>query len=291
MLKLSFIIIFFTAVVNFAQSPHGESVDNFECSDCHSTDSWKVIKSEMSFDHSETDFELAGQHINTDCRQCHTTLNFTKVNTQCADCHLDIHENTLGRNCETCHQPQSWLVSNIISVHEQGRFPLLGNHRLADCSQCHISSSNLRFEPLGIKCIDCHREDYLSTQNPNHQASGFSTECSDCHDLTASEWSLSAFAHEFFPLTGGHNISNCFECHSSGSFAGLSNECFSCHETDFNGTQNPSHTALSLSTNCETCHTTNPGWEPALFNNHDSFYQLLGAHAGIRNNCFECQKG
>jgi hypothetical protein len=39
------------------------------------------------------------------------------------------------------------------------------------------------------------------------------------------------------------------------------------------------------------CHTTAPGWAPATFPIHDSYYPLLGAHAGIANDCATCHNG
>ncbi|WP_255067649.1 hypothetical protein, partial [Lacihabitans sp. LS3-19] len=42
-------------------------------------------------------------------------------------------------------------------------------------------------------------------------------------------------------------------------------------------------------TDCATCHTTAPGWKPTSFN-HNSFYELTGAHANV-SNCMACHKG
>ena len=65
-------------------------------------------------------------------------------------------------------------------------------------------------------------------------------------------------------------------------------ECNSCHMADFNQTTNPNHNALGLSTACESCHTTDPGWSATSFINHDDFYVLDGAHAAIANDCAAC---
>jgi hypothetical protein len=48
---------------------------------------------------------------------------------------------------------------------------------------------------------------------------------------------------------------------------------------------------LGLSTACGTCHSTNPGWQPASFGIHSNYYALTGAHAAIANNCVVCHKG
>ncbi|HMQ91024.1 MAG TPA: hypothetical protein PKB07_25670, partial [Flavilitoribacter sp.] len=54
---------------------------------------------------------------------------------------------------------------------------------------------------------------------------------------------------------------------------------------------NPNHQALGFSTNCATCHTTDPGWMPATFANHNDYYVLQGAHATIANDCAACHNG
>ena len=42
---------------------------------------------------------------------------------------------------------------------------------------------------------------------------------------------------------------------------------------------------------CEECHSTGPGWEPALFPSHNNYYALNGAHASVASNCFLCHEG
>ncbi|MEZ4887068.1 MAG: hypothetical protein R3E32_20225 [Chitinophagales bacterium] len=64
-----------------------------------------------------------------------------------------------------------------------------------------------------------------------------------------------------------------------------------CHQMDFDGTVNPNHTTLGLSTDCATCHTTDADWMPASFAVHDDFYALNGAHAAIANDCATCHNG
>ncbi|MCF8413574.1 MAG: hypothetical protein K9G44_09180, partial [Melioribacteraceae bacterium] len=219
---------------------------------------------------------------------CHESLVFAEAKSECSSCHNDIHQNSVGINCEDCHQTNTWIVSDINSLHERSRFPLLGNHLTADCQDCHISSQELKFQTVGIECVDCHRKDYLATNDPNHAQAGFSTDCVECHILTETEWSFVSTSHEFFPLTGGHNISDCFSCHSQDTYSGLSQDCFSCHEQDYNTTTDLNHIALGFPTDCIQCHTTNPGWSPAQFLSHNDFYELLGAHAAIAQDCNSC---
>lgn len=359
-------IIFASLILCFetnAQSPHGD-LKGLDCSDCHESTNWKIAPSKNKFDHSKTAFALTGQHKTVNCSSCHIDLKFSNTHTNCSSCHKDIHQNTVGTDCSSCHETNTWLISNRNELHQKSRFPLLGSHLKADCIQCHSGYSNLNFATLGINCVDCHLSNYQATRNPNHVLSGFSTDCLDCHSLVQDKWSAEIFAHNFFPLTGGHNVQNCFSCHQpGGNFTGLSTDCYSCHkndyetslnpphlvnafpisckqchtiqgwkpasfdhnatqfpltgahfstdcanchkngytalptscinchQTNFNSTTNPNHAALAIPTDCQTCHTTNPGWKPATFSIHDNYYQLIGAHASIANNCASCHNG
>ncbi|MBK8944771.1 MAG: hypothetical protein IPM32_05790 [Ignavibacteriae bacterium] len=286
--KLSFLIFLILISSNiYSQSPHGENF-NFDCEVCHSTNNWKVDLKKLDFNHSQTNFELVGQHKVLDCQSCHATLKFSETKANCFDCHINIHQNTVEPNCEQCHNSNSWVVTNITEMHDVSRFPLLGAHKIADCKDCHTAVDKLLFQVIGSQCIDCHLSDYQSAQVPNHIEAGFSKDCEDCHRVSDIEWSKANVSHDFFPLVGGHKISNCFDCHSQTTFEGLSQECLICHQNDYNSTSNPKHTASGFSTNCLECHTTNPGWQPALFKDHDQFFVLDGAHKAIENDCAKC---
>jgi hypothetical protein len=83
---------------------------------------------------------------------------------------------------------------------------------------------------------------------------------------------------------------DCIECHADG-YAGTPTDCNSCHNVDYNNTTNPNHTEIGISTDCIACHTTEPEWIPATFENHNDYYPLNGAHATIANDCVECHNG
>ena len=273
----------------WAQSPHGENLQ-ISCSDCHTTQGWKMLTDEISFIHDSTGFPLVGQHQSVSCKMCHQTLVFDQVQDECAGCHKDMHEQTLGNECNRCHTPFSWIVTNITEIHQLSRFPLLGAHTMADCYSCHPSASTLRFEPLGIECYDCHNTDFASAKNPDHIAGNFSTNCTDCHSMMAFDWTGAGFDHGFFPLTQGHDIQNCSQCHTTGDYSSASPECVSCHQEDYQATSNPNHQQINLSTNCKDCHTTIPGWKPAEYREHDAQYFPVysGEHSGEWNSCTEC---
>ncbi len=53
--------------------------------------------------------------------------------------------------------------------------------------------------------------------------------------------------HDFFPLTGGHNIADCFACHTpGGDFTGLSSECDACHHNNNLATTDPNHFKITF---------------------------------------------
>ncbi|MFA6597424.1 MAG: hypothetical protein WCS69_06855 [Ignavibacteriaceae bacterium] len=281
-LSLLIIVVLLAGKLSAQSSPHGAIP--FDCSDCHVSTSWKEIPSQKKFNHNATRFALVGQHKSVDCKQCHATLKFSEAKEECVSCHKDIHKNTTSQQCSNCHTPTTWLIKNITDLHQRSRFPLLGQHAKADCQQCHLLFSQLNFEPLGVKCFDCHRQNYMATQNPNHAQSGFSTECQTCHNFTDAAWGYASFAHDFFPLQGGHKITNCFSCHKAGTFTGLSKDCYACHKNKFEQTVEPNHVSAGFSTTCTSCHNIN-GWKPTSFN-HTQYFSLVGAHTQL--GCNKC---
>lgn len=289
-LSLTLILLLILLVaVKLQDSPHGSDF-RISCGVCHSPEGWEIDWDIYSFNHDTTDLPLEGQHRSVNCRLCHPSLVFSEAGTECVDCHLDMHYHTVGFNCSRCHTPDSWIVRNITEIHMMSRFPLFGPHVMAVCEDCHPSVSDLRFEPLGIECIDCHLEDYNAATNPNHVQGNISTHCIDCHSMYAFTWSDNNFNHLFFPLTEGHAIAECSRCHTGNVYSGLSPECFSCHQSDYNASSNPNHLAAGLSTDCLECHTTRPGWKPADFSVHDGLYFPIysGNHRGEWDDCTDC---
>ena len=278
------IILLLSALSLFAQSPHGEEL-KMDCVKCHNPSGWEINYQTIQFDHDKTDFPLEGSHGRTDCKLCHSTLVFEEVpSTDCFSCHTDIHSQSVGNDCIRCHTSDTWLVNNIPELHEENGFPLVASHGSLSCIECHSSGSLMVFDRVGNECINCHLDDYASTQSPNHQIAGFSTDCTECHSPFGFGWDSENINHDFFPLTGGHNIQDCTECHTTPNYSDTSPDCVNCHNDDYASTQNPNHSTSGFSTDCASCHSTNPGWMPATIN-HD-FFPLTGGH-NIQD-CTEC---
>lgn len=281
MQRLSLILLIFSQTVLFGQSPHGEI--KLECSECHISESWNILRDTLLFDHNQTDFTLEGQHEFTACVDCHEDLVFTDTPNDCINCHTDVHFQTVGNDCMRCHSTSSWIVDHIPELHEMNGFPLIGAHSVLNCIECHNTETNLRFEPIGNECIICHQNDYMAATNPNHLEAGYSENCEECHDPLGFGWSGEGILHDFFPLVQGHDIGDCFECHDQDTYSGLSPECVECHLEDYNSTNDPDHVEQNFSTDCAACHTIG-GWTPAFIDH--SFFPLTLGH-DIQN-CSEC---
>jgi len=258
-----------------AQTPHGTSL-SIACEDCHNTSGWEYIGEGAVFKHNDVGFDLVDGHSYVDCKKCHSSLVFEEAESDCISCHTDVHSMSVGDDCVRCHDERNWLVNNIPELHEMNGFPLLGQHKLAYCSECHKSESQLRWDWLGNDCISCHLDDFMTTISPNHQLSDFSQECADCHSPGAESWAGAENFHMFFPLEGKHDIHDCAECHLSEDYDSASPECVSCHMDDFLVTTSPNHEDLGFGTDCAKCHLGDD-WEPALFPDHDMF-PLVGKH-------------
>jgi hypothetical protein len=275
-------LLLFIGATVIAQNPHGNEL-KIDCAQCHNPNEWAIDYETLQFDHNDTNFMLEGAHTITDCKDCHVSLVFNKVANDCMSCHTDVHSQSVGNDCMRCHNEENWLVFNTPELHEQNGFPLIGVHQNLSCVECHSNESTLIFNPIGNECIQCHRVDYLAAE-PDHVGAGFSTDCLECHDPLGFGWETSEINHEFFPLTLGHDIPNCSECHIGGNFGNTPTDCYACHEQDYNQATDPDHQAANLPIDCAECHTTNPGWMPATID-HEFFPLTLGHDLQDCNEC------
>jgi len=255
------------------------------CEDCHNTDTWD----DAVFDHSATNFPLTGAHTSVSCSSCHTN-GYAGTPTECVSCHQDNYDAAQNPNhtaagisnaCESCHNTTAWVPSTF--DHASTGFDLTGQHTSLQCSSCHDGTTS-----GASQLFSCHESDYNTA--PEHVAQSYPTTCEDCHNTDT--WDDAVFDHSTtnFPLTGAHTTVDCASCHTNG-YSGTPTECFACHENNYNNASNPDHQTLGLATTCETCHTTDSGWAPAQFPDHDNYYQLVGAHASISNDCATCHNG
>jgi hypothetical protein len=260
------------------------------CLVCHPTG-----EADDAINHDNTAFPLTGSHVDLACLECHAG-GFEGTPTECVACHQvnfdgatnpNHVELNLSTDCAACHTTDPDWMPATFDIHDD-YYELVGAHAaIADnCAQCH----NGDYNNTPNTCIGCHQDDYDGTSNPNHIAANFPTDCILCHDESA--WTPSTFNHDnFYPLTGEHAlISDCNDCHN-GDYVNTPNTCVGCHQNDYDQSMNPDHGALAIPTDCASCHTTDPEWMPATFDIHDNYYELVGAHAAISDNCVQCHNG
>jgi len=255
-----------------------------QCQLCHSNNSWQGAE----FVHDT--FPLRGRHRTAACQDCHSSGIYEGLPSDCADCHLEDYNQTEDPNhrrlgfptdCVTCHGTNANTWEDAAFDHST--FPLKGQHRIAQCTDCHSGGV---YEGLPSDCADCHLEDYNGTQDPDHRRLNFPTDCVQCHGTNADSWDDAEFDHSGFPLKGQHKIIDCLECHVDGQYEGLSTECISCHLDDYNRTTDPDHKDAGFPTDCEQCHGTSANsWEGAAFD-HNATWPLRGAHTML--DCSSC---
>ena len=268
------------------QNPHGKL--KWDCSACHSSEGWNVLRQPIDFNHSETGFPLVGAHATVKCRNCHTTLTFAHVGVACADCHTDIHRAQFGNDCQNCHTPRDWTpVQDMLSLHAERGFPLVGAHTVVDCDACHIRQGRDEYLAVSVECIGCHSSDYQATEDPNHAEVGFPTDCRLCHSPATPTWHDATFDHlavAGYALRGAHASLDCSSCHTS-SQQSPPTDCYGCHQTDFEGVDDPNHVTADFSHDCATCHSET-AWSPATFDHNQTSFPLTGAH--VSTNCTAC---
>lgn len=281
-----------TACISCHTDMHNQTVGP-DCGRCHATKSW--IVENITDLHQRSRFPLLGAHRTADCSGCHKSaslLRYEPLGVQCYDCHQASYmsatnpnhvQGNFSKDCIQCHSINSitWNSSNV----DHSFFPLTQGHAL-NCTSCHTNGT---FSGLSRNCVNCHQANYNATTNPNHAAASIPTTCADCH-TTNPGWKPATFTihNTYYPLTGAHIPTSCDQCHN-GNYATTPNTCVGCHQANYNASTNPNHAAASIPTTCSDCHTTNPGWKPATFTIHNTYWTLTGAH--ITTTCNQCHNG
>lgn len=183
--------------------------------------------------------------------------------------------------CEVCHNPEGWTIKTNGNAfdHTQTDFPLVGQHKIINCRQCHI---DLQFSNTKTTCISCHKDMHQQTAGQD---------CERCH--TPDAWIVKNITEihrqSRFPLTGQHAQVDCYQCHKSGSllrFDPMGTECSDCHTGNYIATTDPPHISLKFPKDCFMCHNEK-GWQPAKFNHNTSTaFPLTGGHIGV--DCNSC---
>lgn len=232
-----------------------------DCGSCHGTNGW----TSAAFDHNLAAFRLTGKHTSIGCTDCHVNHILQGTPTACVSCHekTDVHQGRLGTDCGSCHSTYAWTPAAF--DHNLAVFKLTGKHITTPCQDCHV---NQVLQGTPVDCYACH-----AVQDKHNGQYG--TSCGLCHSTTA--WLPATVDHSRFgfPLTGAHAVINCLQCHSGGSFGGLSTACAACH----------AEPAGHYGTDCAQCHSTS-NWN-ATFNHPNACGEggCLHHHGATCANC------
>jgi hypothetical protein len=247
------------------------------CAECHRETAWQPA----DFLHAQTGFPLEGAHLRAECEDCHTE-GYAGTPVDCLACHqadfagaTEPDHQAFPTTCEACHGETAWQPA--LFDHAQSGFPLVGAHAVLGCEACHADG----YAGTPSDCFACHRADFEGATDPDHRS--FPTTCEECHGQTS--WDAASFDHAQFPLRGAHAAADCEDCHADG-YAGTPRDCFSCHQADFEGANDPDHQGFP--TTCEECHGET-AWQPADFNHNQTGFPLTGSHGGLA--CLACHQG
>jgi len=137
------------------------------CRECHTETRW----TQVTFNHSVTNFPLTGAHTDKNCRLCHFKADpvgvvhqkFSGLSRNCAECHSDNHNKQFDKNgftdCTECHLTEKWAPSNF--DHNNAAFKLDGKHVDVACAKCHKpekvgSTVFVKYKLNEFKCESCH---------------------------------------------------------------------------------------------------------------------------------------
>jgi hypothetical protein len=270
---------------NRADDPdHKKSGFPTDCVVCHGTsaNTWEDGK------FSHTAFQLVGQHKVAQCSDCHPDGKYAGTSQDCVSCHLDDYNSADDPDHKTLNFPTDCVVCHGTSANtwENGKFahtafPLVGQHKVAQCSDCHSSG---QYAGTSSACISCHLDDYNAADDPDHRALNFPTDCVACHGTSFVSWQTVTFDHStYWTLKGAHTRLDCSDCHTQGY--DLPQNCYGCHAQDYNSTSDPDHGRAGFPTDCEICHyPTHFSWSQAVFDHQ--FPIGSGKHSSA--SCSDC---
>lgn len=260
---------------------HGRLKPGQACRSCHTDHKGRTARiaefDKQRFDHAQTDFALRGQHLKTECAQCHLPARkYREAPLDCLSCHRkdDVHKGSLGPQCGSCHTENNWKEAKF--DHGKTRFALTGAHADTPCAECH-RDKNYKDTPRA--CVACHKR----VDDQKGHKGQFGEKCESCHGTQS--WTRTTFNHDTdtrYALRGRHRQVECTSCHTGALFKQkLAAECVACHKKD------DKHQG-TLGTQCASCHTERDWKEKARFDHAKSAFPLLGQHAQAE--CKACHK-
>jgi len=202
--------------------------------------------------------------------------------TLCIHATQSPHGTDFKLKCSDCHTTERWNdVKPENFNHDQTKFPLVGQHKLVHCRQCHPT---LVFSEAPTRCSECHADIHQQTVG---------SDCERCH--TPESWLVKRskvkdiHQQSGFPLVGSHATADCQRCHVSGSrqrYEVINTECYSCHRDKYEATTTPNHQAAGFGTDCNRCHNmVGRTWIGLGQGFEHGFFPLKGGHQLECNRC------
>ncbi|MCF6269184.1 MAG: cytochrome C [Melioribacteraceae bacterium] len=261
------------------------------CVECHTLNSFAVVKNLNAFDHTRTNYRLIGKHATVTCNRCHTKGIRAKLqHEKCVDCHNDFHKGDFVKDgavedCSKCHNEYGFTPAYFtIEQHNTKEFKLTGGHFAVPCNECHFVDSNWKFKFQDSGCETCHANIHKSSLVFDNK---MLVNCETCH--STDKWSSTSFDHNKtkFELVGKHVDIACAKCHFSDinlphQFVTVSPNCESCHVDIHNG-----QFVAKYKNNCSECHTPT-NWLVENFDHSKARFIIDGAHKNVK--CSECHK-
>ncbi len=219
-----------------------------DCAACHGTQRFEPHEFDVA-KHERTALPLTGQHLNTDCNECHVDppehrpRAFADISSDCEQCHADAHDGffepfTAGLAlpehgaCARCHQTDAFAsVSTEVFDHARWTgFPVRGAHEAEGCEACHPRSAEpdlnrRRFgrvkEHFGAYegCVTCHRDPHDGKFDSSSLPANVDgrQDCARCHDEVSFRSFDRGYDHGLwtgFELAGAHGEIDCAACHA-----------------------------------------------------------------------------
>lgn len=277
-----------------------------DCSSCHSTATWKKSPFEAKFDHTKTNYPLAGKHLEVACTTCHAGGDFKSpiAHAACADCHkTDPHGGQFAARadhgrCETCHTVIGWRPSTFTAAeHARTAFPLVRPHQSVECAKCHTpAGTQTQFKIRYALCTDCHKDEHQG----QFAAEPWRNRCEQCHTgatFKTANYTMAMHQKSSFPLNGAHRAVACDQCHKPSRGSGTAQfhftnlACTTCHEDAHRGQfaeRMAARTESGKAAGCEACHSTQEWHDVSRFNHDTTRFALVGTHRAVA--CIDCHR-
>lgn len=242
---------------------HSRLPGTSNCRTCHPEHRGReAMMTEFAFlniDHAAlTGFSLEKHHLDYDdqvmnCESCHLQNQYLETSLDCITCHstedpeyMETHRLEYGDGCLQCHDG----FDRMMDFDHDLIYELSGGHNGLECADCHPDH---QYTGISTTCIDCH-------EDPDLHLGVFGTDCERCH--TIASWENARLTEHVFLLDhGDEGRIDCITCHEE-RYSEFT--CYGCHDhqqQDMETFHLDLDIPLEEITACATCHPTGAAGE------------------------------